>query len=302
MKNIQEKLKDWQYAIENKYNSIPYTLMEMIVLFVVLCFIVIGAAEAKPHKQRVHKPTRIAKTVTNKELSYLVTDVTTNSIVRAQNIDQIRGLASITKLMTAMVSLDSNTDMNKLLPLSKLTHTRAPVRQYTRRELFHLLLIKSDNAAAETLAADYEGGRSKFIRDMNIRAEMMGMYGTHFDDPSGLSVGNVSTASDVTTMVESAAHYPLIREISTKKDTVILTQIKSKTQHLFIHNTNHVILNSVDGIQLSKTGFTNPAGFCVAILIQREINEETHHRIVVVMGAKNPIQRADTVKRIINHV
>jgi D-alanyl-D-alanine carboxypeptidase len=81
-----------------------------------------------------------------------------------------------------------------------------------------------------------------------------------------------------------------------------LTQIKSKTQHLFIHNTNQVILNSVDGIQLSKTGFTNPAGFCVDILIQREINEETHHRIVVVMGAKNPIQRADTVKRIINHV
>jgi len=302
MKNIREKLKDWQYAIENKYNSIPYTLMEMIVLFVVLCFIVVGAAEAKPHKQRVHKPTRIAKTITNKNLSYLVTDVTTNSIVHAQNIDQVRGLASITKLMTAMVSLDNNSDMNKLLPLSKLTHSKAPVRQYTRRELFHLLLIKSDNAAAETLAADYEGGRSKFIRDMNIRAEMMGMYGTHFDDPSGLSVGNVSTASDVTTMVESAAHYPLIREISTKKDTVILTQVKSKTQHLFIHNTNHVILNSVDGIQLSKTGFTNPAGFCVAILIQREINEETHHRIVVVMGARNPIQRADTVKRIINHV
>ena len=302
MKNIREKLKDWQYAIENKYNAIPYTLMEMIVLFVVLCFIVVGAAEAKPHKQRVHKPTRIAKTITNKNLSYLVTDVTTNSIVHAQNIDQVRGLASITKLMTAMVSLDNNSDMNKLLPLSKLTHSKAPVRQYTRRELFHLLLIKSDNAAAETLAADYEGGRSKFIRDMNIRAEMMGMYGTHFDDPSGLSVGNVSTASDVTTMVESAAHYPLIREISTKKDTVILTQVKSKTQHLFIHNTNHVILNSVDGIQLSKTGFTNPAGFCVAILIQREINEETHHRIVVVMGARNPIQRADTVKRIINHV
>jgi D-alanyl-D-alanine endopeptidase (penicillin-binding protein 7) len=296
MKKIREKLTDWQYAIEDKYNSIPLTLMEMIVLFVVLCFIVVGAAEAKPHKQRVYKK------ITNKELSYLVTDVNTNSIVRGQNIDQIRGLASITKLMTAMVALDSNTDMNKMLPLSKLTHGRTPVRQYTRRELFHLLLIKSDNAAAETLAADYEGGRSKFIQDMNIRAEMMGMYGTHFDDPSGLSNGNVSTASDVTVMVEWASHYPLIREISTKKDTVILTQIKSKTQHLFIHNTNHVILNSVDGIQLSKTGFTNPAGFCVAILIQREINEETHHRIVVVMGAKNPIQRADTVKRIINHV
>jgi D-alanyl-D-alanine endopeptidase (penicillin-binding protein 7) len=303
MKNIREKLKDWQYAIENKYNAIPYTLVEMIVLFVVLCFILISTAEAKPHKRHVHKPTHVARTITNNNLSFLVTDVTTNSIVQGQNIDQIRALASITKLMTAMVALDSSTDMNKMLTLSKLTHSRMPVRQYSRGELFHMLLIKSDNAAAETLAADYEGGRSKFIRDMNIRAEMMGMYGTRFDDPSGLSNGNVSTASDVTTMVATAAqYYPIIRQISTKKEADILTHVKNKTHHTVIHNTNHVILNSVNGIQLSKTGFTNPAGFCVAILIEREINDETHHRIVVVMGARNPIQRADTVKRIINHV
>lgn len=297
MKKIREKLKDWQYAIENTYNAIPYTLMEMIVLFVVLCLVVIGTAEAKPHKHRVYK------TITNNNLSFLVTDVTTNSIVYGQNIDQIRALASITKLMTAMVALDSNTDMNKMLSLSKLTHSRLPVRQYSRGELFHMLLIKSDNAAAETLAADYEGGRSKFIRDMNIRAELMGMYGTHFDDPSGLSNGNLSTASDVTTMVATAAqYYPIIRQISTKKEADILTHVKNKTRHTIIHNTNHVLLDSVDGIQLSKTGFTNPAGFCVAILIEREINDETHHRIVVVMGARNPIQRTDTVKRIINRV
>lgn len=296
MKKLQEKLKDWQYAIENKYNSIPYTLMEMIVLFVVLCFIVISAAEAKPHKHRIAKP------ITNNNLSFLVTDATTNSIVHGQNIDQVRALASITKLMTAMVALDSSTDMNKMLSLSKLTHSKLPVRQYSRGELFHMLLIKSDNAAAETLAADYQGGRSKFIRDMNIRAEMLGMYGTHFDDPSGLNVGNVSTASDVTTMVSTAAqHYPIIRNISTKKEADILIYVKNKPHHTIIHNTNHVLLDSVNGIQLSKTGFTNPAGFCVAILIEREINDETHHRIVVVMGARNPIQRADTVKRIINH-
>jgi len=295
MKKIREKLKDWQYAIENLYNAIPYTLMEMIVLFVVLCLVVVSTVEAKPHKHRV------AKTITNNNLSFLVTDVTTNSIIRGQNIDQVRGLASITKLMTAMVALDSSTDMNKMLSLSKLTHGRMPVRQYSRGELFHMLLIKSDNAAAETLAADYEGGRSKFIQDMNTRAEQMGMYGTHFDDPSGLSNGNVSTASDVTTMVATAAqYYPIIRQISTKKEADILTYTKNKTRHTIIHNTNHVLLDSVGGIQLSKTGFTNPAGFCVAILIEREINYETHHRIVVVMGAKNPIQRADTVKRIIH--
>jgi serine/threonine protein kinase len=154
------------------------------------------------------------------------------------------------------------------------------------------------------ILAEFACGRVLFeTRQTGDDAELMGMYGTHFDDPSGLSNGNLSTASDVTTMVATAAqYYPLIREVSTKKEADILTHVKNKTRHTIIHNTNRVLLNSVDGIQLSKTGFTNPAGFCVAILIEREINDETHHRIVVVMGARNPIQRTDTVKRIINRV
>ena len=270
-----------------------FTLTEWIVLFSLLIFLVFKSAEAKP---RTHKKYAIE---TYGTLSVMVTDVTENRIIRSQNIDQVRGLASMTKLMTAMIALDHDLNMSRKLELSKAAASKLPKREYTRGELFHMLLIKSDNAAAETLAADYPGGREKFIRDMNIRSEMMGMYSTHFDDPSGLSSGNVSTASDVTAMLISAAHYPEIREISTKKTAQILTQIKKKNRVVVLHNTNTAILSQVDGVQVSKTGFTNPAGFCVAILVEKNKGDTVHYEAIVVMGARNPAQRVDAVKKVV---
>ena len=229
----------------------------------------------------------------------MVTDITTDTIIRGYIIDKVRGLASMTKLMTAMIALDHDLNMNRKLQLSKLAGSHLPKREYTRGELFHALLIRSDNAAAETLAADYPGGREKFIRDMNLRAETMGMYDTHFDDPSGLSSGNVSTASNVTQMVVAAGYYRHIREISTKKTATILTQVKRKERILILHNTNTAILSQIDGIQVSKTGYTNPAGFCVALLVEKNINDQTHYQVIVVMGARNPAQRVDTVKKVV---
>lgn len=263
------------------------------MVFALLLFAVIKSADAKP-KKRVEVPSH--------GLSVMVTDVTTNTVLRGQNVDQIRALASMTKLMTAMVALDHDLNMSRKLQLSKLAGSKLPKREYTRGELFHMLLIKSDNAAAETLAEDYPGGRIKFIRDMNLRAQMMGMYGTHFDDPSGLSSGNVSTASDVTQMVIAAGYYPQIRNISTKKQTQILTQVKRKERVLVLHNTNTAILSQIDGIQVSKTGFTNPAGFCVALLVEKMVNDEVHHQVIVVMGARNSAQRVDTVKKVAYNV
>ena len=270
-----------------------FTLTEWVVLFSLLIFLVFKSAEAKPRTQKKHAVESYGT------ISVMVTNITQNKIILGQNIDQVRGLASMTKLMTAMVALDHNMDMNRKLQLSKLVGSRMPKREYTRSELFHMLLIKSDNAAAETIASDYPGGREKFIRDMNIRAEMMGMYSTHFDDPSGLSSGNVSTASDVTQMLIASAHYPEIREISTKKSTAILTQVKRKNRIVVLHNTNTAILSQIDGVQVSKTGFTNPAGFCVAILVEKSKGEETYYEAIVVMGARNPAQRVDAVKRVV---
>jgi len=292
--NIKDKLLDIQYAIENWYNAKQMTVVEMLVFVVLICLLVVQTAEAKPRK---HK--RIIPTNT---MSIIHVDLTQDSIIRGQNIEQVRALASITKLMTAIVALDHNTDMDKMLTLSKLTHSKLPRREYTRGELFHAMLIRSDNGAAETIAADYPGGREKFITDMNIRAMMMGLKNTHFNDPTGLDNGNVSTAEEVSHLVVGAAFYPMIRDISTKKESTILIQVKRKDRSIVLSNTNRVLLREFDSIRLSKTGFTNPAGFCVAILIEHPVKNEIHHQVIVVMGAKNTAQRVDTVKRMMYHV
>jgi serine-type D-Ala-D-Ala endopeptidase (penicillin-binding protein 7) len=290
---IREKLIDVQYAIENWYNAKQMTVVEMLVLVVLLCLLVVQTAEAKPKK---HK--RIIPTNT---MSIIHVDLNQDSIIKGQNIEQVRALASITKLMTAVVALDHSTNMDKMLTLSKLTHSKLPHREYTRGELFHAMLIKSDNGAAETIAADYPGGREKFITDMNIRAMMMGLKNTHFNDPTGLNTGNVSTAEDVSHLVVGAAFYPMIRDISTKKESTILIQVKRKDRSVVLSNTNRVLLREFDSILLSKTGFTNPAGFCVAILIEHPVKNEMHRQVIVVMGAKNTAQRVDAVKRMMYH-
>jgi D-alanyl-D-alanine endopeptidase (penicillin-binding protein 7) len=254
----------------------------------------VQTAEAKTTK---HK--RIVPTST---MSIIHMDLEHGQIIKGQNVDRVRALASITKLMTAIVALDHNTDMDKMLALSNKAGSKLPRREYTRGELFHAMLIKSDNGAAETIAADYPGGRDRFISAMNERAMLMGLKNTHFNDPTGLNNGNVSTAEDVSHLVVGAAFYPMIRDISTKKETTILVQVKRKNRSVVLNNTNRVLLREFDSILLSKTGFTNPAGFCVAILVEHPVKNEMHHQVIVVMGAKNTAQRVDTVKRMMYHV
>jgi D-alanyl-D-alanine endopeptidase (penicillin-binding protein 7) len=292
--NIKDKLIDLQYAIENWYNAKQMTVVEMFVMVVLLCLLVVQSVEAKTTKHKRIIPTN--------NMSIIHVDLEQDSIIKGQNIQQVRGLASITKLMTAVVALDYTTDMNKVLTLSNKAGSKLPRREYTRGELFHAMLIKSDNAAAETIAADYPGGRDKFISDMNIRAIAMGLKNTHFNDPTGLSNANVSTAEEVSHLVVGAAFYPMIRDISTKKESIILIQVKHKDRSVVLSNTNRVLLREFDSIRLSKTGFTNPAGFCVAMLVEHPVKNEMRHQVIVVMGAKNTTQRVDTVKRMMYHV
>jgi len=276
------------------------TLTQWLVAFFVLFFLTISVADAKPkHKHKKQKKSKQYAVQTYSNLSVMVTNITEGTITRSQNIDEVRALASMTKLMTAMVALDYDHDMNRKLVLSKNADSKLPRREYTRGELFHMLLIKSDNAAAETLASDYPGGRQRFMQHMNSRALMLDMFNTHFDDPSGLSKYNVSTASDVTQMVIEASKYSEIRDISTKKIATILTQVKQRNRVLVLHNTNTAILSQVNGVQLSKTGYTNPAGFCVAIMVHKTNGDKDYHEVIVVMGARNSAHRVDTVKRVV---
>lgn len=211
-----------------------------------------------------------------------------------ENVDSTRPIASVTKLMTAMVALDYSTDMNRQLKLVRKVKSSLPPKSYTRGELFEAMLIRSDNAAAETLASDYPGGREKFIRDMNIRAMMLNMSNTKFDDPSGLSRNNVSTANEVANMVIEASNYNTIKNISVKKHTLIETKYKKKVRKIVLNNTNRRVLFQFDNVIVSKTGFTNPAGYCVAIMVEQ--NNRKH--AIVILGAKNSKERVDTVKEI----
>ena len=223
---------------------------------------------------------------------------TQGQVVAEKNSHQIRPFASITKLMTAMIVIDQDWNWERRLPLSRLAGSRLPPGTYTRRELLNALLVKSDNAAAETFAADYPGGREAFLRAMNQRAWQLGMYSTQFHDPNGLSASNVSNAEDLGTMIRAAGEYTLIRDISTQPHVAVATHGRKRTRMMELNNTNGRALGMLDNIQVSKTGFTNPAGFCMALQVEQQ--GETY--VVVVLGARNSTKRLDLVKNLLyNH-
>ena len=223
---------------------------------------------------------------------------TQDQVVAEKNAYQIRPFASITKLMTAMIVIDQDWNWQRSLQLSKLAGSRLPTGRYTRGELLRALLINSDNAAAETFAADYPGGRSAFLQAMNQRAWNLGMYSTQFQDPSGLSSGNVSNAGDLGTMIRAAGEYSIIRDISTQSHLAVETRSRKRTQIMELNNTNGRALGMINNVRVSKTGFTNPAGFCMALQVQQQ--GEVY--LVVVLGAKNSAKRLDLVQNLLyNH-
>jgi len=231
--------------------------------------------------------------------SIWVYNQTQDTIVFNQNANTVRPIASITKLMTAMVALDHDPTLTRSIKLVNRVGSSLPGGQYTRRQLFDAMLVRSDNAAAETLAQDYPGGRAAFVRAMNRRATVLKMTSTRFQDPSGLSRNNTGTAGDIGTLVAAAGKYALIREISVQQQVRIESHFKQRIRIISLPNTNQPVLFSFDTIQVSKTGFTNPAGWCVALLVER--NKQTF--AVVVLGSENKSRRLDTVRDLMyNHV
>ena len=227
--------------------------------------------------------------------SVLHYDINKEKYLHNNNINQTRPIASITKLMTAMVVLDSKPNLQEKLTLSKKVKSSLPRQQFSRLDLLNAMLVKSDNGAAETLAENYSSGRKGFIEDMNRHAFSYGMLSTHFDDPTGLSSGNQSTAIDVATMVNKAGSYKLIRAISVQKQIIIDAKFKKKVRKIVLPNTNRHILVEFDSVVVSKTGFTNPAGFCVALMVE----EKGTRSIIVVLGANNKHDRIKKVEYVI---
>ena len=227
------------------------------------------------------------------EPSILLYNNSQHSVIVSENVDLVRPLASITKLMTAMVALDTGYGLDRRVDLVKRWGGVLPKRSYTRRELFTAMLIRSDNSAAETLAHDYPGGRDEFIREMNDHARKLGMKNTHFDDASGLSAQNITTARDLQLLLVEALRHDFIRELTTTLSTEIVIPAKKRSTRVLITHTNSPLLGEFDSAVLSKTGLTSRAGWCVAMVLE----EQGQQFFVVVLGARSKHDRL----RIVEH-
>ena len=144
--------------------------------------------------------------------SVLIFNVSKNRSEYERNAHDQRAIASITKIMTAMVALDYDRDLRKQLKHNPRASTSLPRQLYTRQDLLTAMLVKSDNGAAETLAADYPGGIPAFVQRMNLQAREWDLTRTEFVDPHGLGAGNISTVMEVASLIITSTNYWFIRE------------------------------------------------------------------------------------------
>ena len=226
--------------------------------------------------------------------SFLVTNIDGEPILE-KNADEQRSIASITKLMTAMVVLDSGQDLEEEITLNyKLrgqyhTHLPSSVKTLSRHTLLNLALVKSDNLAAYTLCDNYPGGVGNCVRAMNAKATALHLQHTQYADPTGLDPANQSTARDLAQLVLVARHYPHILDASGMPSV----DIQVKKHWWQFGNTNPLVRNT-NNVRVSKTGFINQSGGCVVMLLDTELGQ----RVIVLLGSKNTHTRFPEAQKI----
>ena len=213
--------------------------------------------------------------------AWLVAD-SNGKILEGSNITEVRSIASITKLMTVMVVLDSGQSLTEVIP-KKLYN-----KQLTRETLIDLAIVKSDNNAAKMLCDYYPGGYKSCVEAMNSKSMSLQMNNSTFTDPTGRYHTNVSTAEDLIKLVFAASTYPLIVEAS-NMDAVRWPLNKKKTAEF--RNTNTLVGNGYKFL-VSKTGFINKAGGCIVMMI----DTANGIRTVVLLGSKNTKTRIPEAK------
>ena len=221
----------------------------------------------------IAKPAAVA-TVAQPEIasgSAMIVDLNTNKVIYSSHPNLVRPIASITKLMTAMVVLDARLPLDEKLrvdishtPEMKGIYSRVRLNsEISRKNMLLLALMSSENRAAASLAHHYPGGYDAFIRAMNAKAKALGMVQTHFVEPTGLSIHNVSTAQDLTRLLIATKQYPLLGQLSTTREE--MATFSNPAYTLPFRNTNHLVYRDNWNIQLTKTGFTNAAGHCLVM-------------------------------------
>ncbi|WP_448665788.1 D-alanyl-D-alanine endopeptidase [Serratia plymuthica] len=199
----------------------------------------------------------------------LVVNQRTGKTLFQKQADRVLPIASLTKLMTAMVALDSRRPLgNKMRvtaadrDLLKKTHSRLTLgSSLSRRDMLHIALMSSENRAAAALSRNYPGGRKAFVAKMSRKARSIGMKHARFYDPTGLTPRNVASANDLLKMVNHAYRYQTIRRFSTDRQHVVYPG----RGQLVYRSSNGLINNRNWNIQLQKTGYTNEAGHCLVM-------------------------------------
>lgn len=200
--------------------------------------------------------------------SWLVADGE-GRIIESVNADQPRSIASITKLMTAMVVLDAKQDLDE------------QIKGHSRLEWLQLMLVKSDNHAAEILCEYYTTNRAGCISAMNWKAYTLGLPNTHYADPSGLNIMNVSTAQELVKVVITASSYPEIVKASNTAHGKIVKTFKKKKRYFTFNNTNPLV--ATKEFIISKTGYIRASGGCIVMMLDTNIGR----RIVILLNSKN---------------
>ena len=233
-----------------------------------------------------------------KSASVLVMDEEDATVLFSKQSQKVMPVASITKLMTALVVLEGQQPLDEVVTIlptdrdrTKASASRLAVgTKLTRAELLHLALMSSENRAAQAVGRAYPGGLNAFIKAMNVKARKLGMKNTRFVDPTGLSSGNVATAADLVKLVIASSQQPLIEEYSTSDRLTV----KVGRQMLEFRNTNSLTAKNDWEISVQKTGFTQDAGQC--LVMRASIQDRP--TVIVLLNSFGKLTRVADARRI----
>lgn len=276
--------------LNNNCLHVPMKIKRLLCLFPLFATLSAQGAWALPDNSTY-------RTLSLHSNQAIVVDQSSGRILYAKNADARKPIASITKLMTAMVTLDAKLPLDQKIRITKedidtLRNSRSRLQVgpfHSRRELLQLALMSSENRAASALARSYPGGRTACIAAMNRKAKKLGMTNTRFADPTGLNSANVSTARDLVKMVQASLDYKLIRAITTT-----MSYDLKQGRMLRYRNTNPLFLEKSWQIGLSKTGYIKPAGHC--LVMQTEMVKKP--LIIVLLDASRRISIARDSRQI----
>jgi serine-type D-Ala-D-Ala endopeptidase (penicillin-binding protein 7) len=278
-----------------------HRLEKIIVVFALAAALAltIGFAQAgQKRKAQPLPPAEDAEHLFLRSSVALVQDAVSGETVFAKNSGAVLPIASITKLMTALVILDAKVDLTQRVAVSDddndfLKGTRSRLRPgavLTRDELLLIALMASENRAAAALARTYPGGTSAFVRAMNAKAAALGMSDTQFSDATGLSPANVSSARDLARLVLAAQRQPIIGQYSTRESATVY----ALGRPLAYRNTNGLVRGGMWDIGLSKTGFISEAGRCLVMRVRMASRD----MVVVLLDSWGKYSRIGDANRI----